>query len=248
MRKRILALFMVMLILCCYASPVVADTKYGVYGAITIIDTSNSTAEEKEKAVEAARKSKNLCTIIYSSAQQEYTVNSSVIWSSNYSQESFVNIVKKYQPDGSYSGTTGWKTFYQDFADEWYNVCTAYGMDPVFMICVSAWQTGFGTSRLANSCANLFGLSDYREPFFGDIAQRAMELLKVACQRYSARVTYGHSVYDLGTWIAPEDPEFSAGIARLMNKLFSELNLVTTIKIVGDFNRLECLPTYSSIK
>ena len=251
--KRFLAIVLV-LCFCLYANSVFASPKYGVYGLVSIVDVSDSTQAEKDMVEENARRnnSQSKCTIIYDSTIQEYTVNSSVLWSGNYSKEDFVNVVLNYQPEGSYYGTSGWRTFYQNYAHEWYETCTFYGMDPVFMICVSAWQTGFGTSTPVCETGDLFGIRDLREYGYSDIPARSQEILKRACKRYSDYTTCTTTISAIrrgfGAWIASEDPEFPYGVARLMNKLFSSLNVITNIKIVGDFRQLKCLPTYNSIQ
>lgn len=245
--KRYIAI-MLILFICCHVRPAYANPKYGVYGSITIIDVSESSQEEKDNVLEVTRNSKNACTIIYDSALHEYSVNSSVLWSGNYSKESFVNIILNYQPEGSYYGSTGWATFYQHYAEQWYDTCTSYGLDPVFMICVSCWQTGFGTSSAVNETGDLFGLRDCREYGCSNIPSRSQEILRIACSCYSDYTTYDTTVNGFGEWIAPEDPEFSSGIARLMNKIFGSLNVSTNITIVGDFRQLKCFPTYISIQ
>lgn len=246
--KRFLAALLT-LCFCLYAHiTVYASPKYWVYGVVSIVDVSDSTQAEKVAVEENARNLENVCTIIYDSSMQEYTVDSTVLWGGNYSKQDFVNIVMNYEPEGSYYGTSGWQTFYKNYAENWYDTCTFYGMDPVFMICVSAWQTGFGTSKPVRETGDLFGLRDLRDYCYDDIPARSQEILKIACKRYSDYTYTTTSISGFGTWIAPEDPEFPYGVAKLMNKLFSSLNSVTTIKIVGDFRQLTCLPTYNSLK
>ena len=239
---------MLLISFCCHVRPAYANPKYGVYGSITIIDVSDSTQEEKDRIVEITRNSQNTCTIIYDSSLHEYDVNSSVLWKGNYSKESFVSIIMDYQPSGSYYGTTGWATFYQNYAESWYDTCTSYGLDPVFMICVSCWQTGFGTSTAVNETGDLFGLRDCREYGYIDIPSRSQEILRIACTRYSDYTSYDTTVNGFGAWIAPEDSEFSYGVAKLMNNIFGCLNVSTNITVIGDFSKLKCLPTYNSMQ
>ena len=246
--KRLSIVFIAIVLLFCNTSIALTNPQYLVYDTILIIDVSNSPQAEINQIEEATRNSENVCTIIYDSTLQEYTVNSTIFWNRNYSKKSFVDTVMSYLPSGIYTGVPGWKTFYYNFAPEWYETCTSYGLDPVFMLCLSCWQTGFGTSRLANECGNLFGLPDYRAFYDGDVGERAMKILKVACERFLAYTTQDSTVYDLCSKIAPEDDNFVNGITKLMNKIFGNLNTVTKVKVIGDFTKIECLPTYSSLQ
>lgn len=245
-----LAFFMSMFALT--TAPVRGEVSYALYGAVTIIDVSNATANEKAEVEEAARNSKVLCTIIYdgggtSTAEEEYSLNSSVLWNGSYSREEFVEAMEAFEPYGSYQGTAGWQTFYVDYACEWYDTCTAYGINPAFMVALSCWQTGYGTSQAVTQTGDLFGMKDLREYCYENIPARSQEILKIACERYSRSECT--TVGEFGECIST-DPEFGSGVARLMNIVFGNLlkggtGETATVKVVGDFSRIEFLPTYN---
>lgn len=76
-----------------------------------------------------------------------------------------MNYVRNFQvsnASGSASGTShtnqeGWNTFFSSCADQWYDICTSNGIDPIVMMAIGAHESGYGTSKIAWEKANLWG-------------------------------------------------------------------------------------------
>lgn len=86
-----------------------------------------------------------------------FTGADSILWRNNYSKENFVNWV---QNNISMSGenASGWDLFFKSKADEWYDICTGEGIDPIVMMSIGMLESGFGNSKIARDKGNLWGL------------------------------------------------------------------------------------------
>ena len=93
-----------------------------------------------------------------------YTVEDSILWRNNYSKEDFVNYINSYSvpnASGSAGGTShtnqeGWDTFFSN-PEEWFDIATGNGIDPIFIMSVGLHESGYGTSNIAWEKANLWG-------------------------------------------------------------------------------------------
>ena len=100
-----------------------------------------------------------------------FTGADSIAWKNNFSKEDFVSYLQSFQipnPGGCAAGSSGvcsnqegWDTFYAGCADQWYDLCVEFGLDPVVVMSWSVNESGWGTSNYANNRGNLLGWAAY---------------------------------------------------------------------------------------
>lgn len=127
-----------------------------------------------------------------------FTENDTIVWKNNYTKEDFVKYIKKMKvpnPNGDASGQglatnqQGWDTFYKGCAEQWFDICTKNGIDPIVIMSWSLHESGYGTSRYAQERGNLWGWGannenpDNAHSGTGNTkAAKAMNLLDQVCK------------------------------------------------------------------
>lgn len=93
----------------------------------------------------------------------------SILWDASnpiISKEDFVNAVKSYIPpigfgESMRSNWTCYDKFFKDNAEEFYDICTAAGINPMVIVAIGTHESGYGTSNIANEKLNLWGWGAY---------------------------------------------------------------------------------------
>lgn len=190
-----------------------------------------------------------------------FTGADSILWRNNYSKENFVNWV---QNNISMSGenASGWDLFFKSKADEWYDICTGEGIDPIVMMSIGMLESGFGNSKIARDKGNLWGWGAVdNNPYNGaashvngsnDISDAAMSLLRSICQslkqtadnpfsgtRYDIAVSNGavnpdlSTIYGTGYWYCSDHEGWISKVTSLMKTYFGDF--VAQYCTGGDF-------------
>ena len=93
----------------------------------------------------------------------------SILWDENnpvISKEDFVKAVKGYTPPLGFgeSGRNNWTSyekFFKNNAEEFYDISTEAGINPMVMVAIGTHESGYGTSNIANEKLNLWGWGAY---------------------------------------------------------------------------------------
>lgn len=127
-----------------------------------------------------------------------FTENDTIVWKNNYTKDNLVTYLRKHKvpnASGCASGSglatnqQGWDTFYKGCAEQWFDICTKYGIDPIVIMSWSLHESGYGTSRYAQERGNLWGWGAYNENpdhalsgSGSSKANKAMNLLEEICK------------------------------------------------------------------
>lgn len=91
--------------------------------------------------------------------------NWSVIWDKSYTKEDFVKIVKNFTPRNTKLSKRSVRDCYKKYfvknAENFFDICIKYNIDPRFIFCIGIHESGYGTSNIANSKGNFFGWGAY---------------------------------------------------------------------------------------
>ena len=84
------------------------------------------------------------------------------VHNTRYTLEEFINIVETYQvPSGTgatgISNADGYRRNFIEYAEDFYNIATSYGLNPEFIFAIGIHESGFGTSRILRDKHNAFG-------------------------------------------------------------------------------------------
>ena len=90
----------------------------------------------------------------------------SVIWNKSYTKKEFNQMAKSFTPpDKNGNGGRGYREYYKKYfvknADNFFDICTKYNIDPRFIFCIGINESEYGTSNIANTKGNFFGWGAY---------------------------------------------------------------------------------------
>lgn len=162
-----------------------------------------------------------------------FTENDTIVWKNNYTKENFVKYIKNLKvpnPNGCASGSglatnqQGWNTFYKGCAEQWFDICTKNGIDPIVIMSWSLHESGYGTSRYAQERGNLWGWGAYNSNpdhalsgSGNSKAIKAMNLLEEICKSLNKTI---------------KDPNYNSRRSIAISKGLKNPDL-TTIKGTG---------------
>jgi len=140
----------------------------------------------------------------------------------------------------------GWDTYFKPCADQWYDIATSEGIDPLIIMSWAINESAFGSSKIAHDKANLWGWNAVDGDAYNSAtnwsngtsmnASGAMEGLKHVCRnmydnvtnstnfRYQRAVEAGYepdSLAGVGTWYA-SDPKWGEKALVYTKSIFSE--------------------------
>ena len=179
-----------------------------------------------------------------------FTGSDSILWRNNFKKEDFVNWVQN-NINISGGNSSGWDLFFKSKADQWFDICTEQGIDPIVMMSIGMLESGFGNSKIARDKGNLWGWGAAdSNPYggaashvngSGDISDAAMSLLKSICQslketadnpfsgtRYSIAVRNGavnpdlSTIYGTGYWYCSDHEGWITKVTSLMKTYFGD--------------------------
>lgn len=176
-----------------------------------------------------------------------FTGSDTILWRNNYSKEDFVNWVQNnINRNDEY-----WNKFFKDKADQWYDICTEEGIDPIVMMSIGILESGWGTSNIANDKGNLWGWgAGDSDPYNGaashvngsnSISDAAMSLLRSICQslkktadnpssgtRYVLAVEHGavnpdlSTIYGTAYWYCSDPEGWISKVTGIMKSVFGD--------------------------
>lgn len=90
----------------------------------------------------------------------------SALWQHNYTKEQFIQLVKKYTPpNGTGNGERTYREYYQKHfvanAENYFDIATSYGLDPMFIFCIGIHESQYGTSNISFRKGNFWGWGAY---------------------------------------------------------------------------------------
>lgn len=90
----------------------------------------------------------------------------SALWQNNYTKEQFIQMVKNYIPPNS-TGNKGraYREYYEKHfvanAENYFDIATSYGLDPMFIFCIGIHESEYGTSNISYDKGNFWGWGAY---------------------------------------------------------------------------------------
>ncbi len=85
----------------------------------------------------------------------------SVHWNNGCTREQFIAAAEAYQPPDvtafGRSVVECYNKYFRDNAGNYYDICTADGIDPRFVFCIGIHESYYGTSNIANTKGNFWG-------------------------------------------------------------------------------------------
>lgn len=90
----------------------------------------------------------------------------SVLWQNNYTKEQFIQMVKDYTPpNGSGNKGRSYREYYEKHfianAENYFDIATSYGLDPMFIFCIGIHESQYGTSNISYDKGNFWGWGAY---------------------------------------------------------------------------------------
>ena len=76
-------------------------------------------------------------------------------FATSLSKEEFVSCVQQYSQDADY------QTYMVPYAEDFYDICIEYGVNPEFAFAHSCLETGYGSSKQVKEKRNYFGMGAY---------------------------------------------------------------------------------------
>lgn len=89
-----------------------------------------------------------------------------VLWKNNYTKEQFIQMVKAYIPPNN-TGNKGrsYREYYEKHfianAENYFDIATSYGLDPMFIFCIGIHESQYGTSNISYDKGNFWGWGAY---------------------------------------------------------------------------------------
>lgn len=126
-----------------------------------------------------------------------------VLWKNNYTKEQFVQWVKNYTPpNGTGNGGRSYREYYEKHfianAENYFDIATSYGLDPMFIFCIGIHESEYGTSNISYKKGNFWGWGAYDSTpyqsalsFVGDASKGIESVCKGIANNY---------VSPSGTW------------------------------------------------
>lgn len=130
--------------------------------------------------------------------------NWTALWQNNYTKEQFIEWVKSYHPPTGTFYETGltyesqYQIYFVDHAEEFYDIATRYGLDPMYIMCKATHESAYGTSSIAQNKGNLFGYKAY-DSSPGESAStfdNMAESIETVCQLLRTYMTPGTWQYN----------------------------------------------------
>ena len=90
----------------------------------------------------------------------------SALWKNNYTKEQFIQMVKAYTPPNG-TGNKGrlYREYYEKHfianAENYFDIATSYGLDPMFIFCIGIHESEYGTSNISYDKGNFWGWGAY---------------------------------------------------------------------------------------
>jgi len=90
----------------------------------------------------------------------------SALWQNNYTKEEFIEMVKAYIPPNG-TGNKGrlYREYYEKHfianAENYFDIATSYGLDPMFIFCIGIHESAYGTSNISYDKGNFWGWGAY---------------------------------------------------------------------------------------
>lgn len=88
------------------------------------------------------------------------------IWKNNYTKEQFIEMVKAYTPpNNTGNGGRSFREYYEKHfianAENYFDIATSYGLDPMFIFCIGIHESQYGTSNISFKKGNFWGWGAY---------------------------------------------------------------------------------------
>lgn len=118
-----------------------------------------------------------------------------VIWDNSYTKKDFNKMVKNFTPpDKKGNSERGYIEYYKKYfvknADNFFDICTKYNIDPRFIFAIGLNESQYGTSNIANTKGNFFGWGAYDDSpmesaiTFGDMSKGIEDVAKGLANNY----------------------------------------------------------------
>ncbi len=90
----------------------------------------------------------------------------SVLWQNNYTKEQFIQMVNNYiPPNGTGNKGRSYREYYEKHfianAENYFDIATSYGLDPMFIFCIGIHESAYGTSNISYDKGNFWGWGAY---------------------------------------------------------------------------------------
>ena len=120
----------------------------------------------------------------------------SALWQNNYTKEQFIQMVQAYiPPNGAANNGRLYREFYEKHfipnAENYFDIATSYGLDPMFIFCIGIHESEYGTSNISYDKGNFWGWGAYDSSpyqsaiaFVGDAAKGIDSVCKGLANNY----------------------------------------------------------------
>ena len=127
----------------------------------------------------------------------------SALWQNNYTKEQFIQMVNEFvPPNGTGNGKRSYKEYYEKHfianAENYFDIATSYGLDPMFIFCIGIHESEYGTSNISYEKGNFWGWGAYDASpyqsalsFVGDASKGIESVCKGIANNY---------ISEKGTW------------------------------------------------
>lgn len=118
------------------------------------------------------------------------------LWKNNYTKEQFIQMVKSYiPPNGTGNGGRSFIEYYEKHfilnAENYFDIATSYGLDPMFIFCIGIHESQYGTSNISYDKGNFWGWGAYDSSpyqsavsFVGDASKGIESICKGIANNY----------------------------------------------------------------